>query len=89
MKYQDSHTMVMEAELSYNVFKRWFISGFTGMGNAFSSLEDFNSGKSVSTYGTGFRYLIARKLGTNMGMDFAWSMDDFAFYIVFGTAWLK
>jgi len=89
MKYQDSHTMVMEAELSYNVFKRWFISGFTGMGNAFSSFEDFKSGKSVSTYGTGFRYLIARKLGMSMGMDFAWSIDDFAFYIVFGTAWLK
>jgi hypothetical protein len=89
MKYQDAHTIVLEAELSYNVFKRWFISGFTGMGNAFSSFEDFKSGKSVSTYGTGFRYLIARKMGTNMGMDFAWSMDDFAFYIVFGTAWMR
>ena len=89
MKYQNTNTMLMEAEVSYNVYKRWYISGFTGMGNAFSNFADFNEGKSVTTLGTGFRYLIARKLGTNMGMDFALSNEDFAFYIVFGTAWLK
>jgi hypothetical protein len=33
--------------------------------------------------------MIARKLGTNAGMDFAMSNEDFAFYIVFGTAWLR
>jgi hypothetical protein len=79
----------MEAEVSYNVYKRWFISGFTGMGNAYPSLPDFEKGKSVTTFGTGFRYLLARKLGANMGMDFAFSNDDFAFYIIFGTAWLR
>jgi hypothetical protein len=89
MKYQNSNTMVMEAEVGYNVYKRWFISGFTGMGNAFSSFENFKKGKGVTTLGTGFRYLIARKLGTSMGMDFAISNEDFAFYIVFGTAWLR
>jgi len=35
------------------------------------------------------RYMVALKPGTNMGMDFAVSQDDFAFYIVFGTAWLR
>jgi Omp85 superfamily domain len=89
MKYQNKNTMVMEADVSYNVYKRWYISGFMGIGNAFSSLADFEKGKSVTTLGTGFRYLIARKLGTRMGVDFAFSQDDFAFYIIFGTAWLR
>jgi hypothetical protein len=89
MKYQNTNTTLIEAEVTYNVHKRWYISGFTGMGNAFSGFDKLEEGKSVSTIGTGFRYLLARKLGTHMGMDFAMSQDDFAFYIVFGTAWLK
>jgi len=39
--------------------------------------------------GSGFRYLAMRKLGARMGMDFSASQDDFAFYFVFGTAWLR
>jgi outer membrane translocation and assembly module TamA len=89
MKYQDKNTSVMEAEINWNVHKRWNLVGFTGMGNAFSSFEDFNEGKSVASIGTGFRYLLARKFGMQMGMDFAQSTDDFAFYFVIGTSWLR
>ena len=89
MKYQNNHTTLLETEVTWNVYKRWFISGFTGLGNAFENFENFSEGKSVTTFGTGFRYLVARKLGTSMGMDFGFSQDDFAFYIVFGTAWLR
>jgi hypothetical protein len=33
----------------------------------------------------GLQYLFARKLHTNMGMEFVLSNDGFAFYMVFGT----
>lgn len=89
MKYQNINTMVMETEVTWNMYKRWSLSGFTGIGNAFENFADFNKGKSVTTIGSGFRYLIARKLGTNMGMDFALSQDDYGIYIIFGTAWLR
>lgn len=89
MKYQNNNTTVMEAEVNWNVYKRWNLVGFTGMGNAFSDFESFEKGKSISSVGTGFRYLMARKFGLQMGMDFAKSTDDFAFYIVFGTSWLR
>jgi hypothetical protein len=89
MKYQNTCTSLMEAEVTYNIHKRWYISGFTGIGNAFSGFPEFEEGKSVTTAGAGFRYLLARKLGTCMGIDFAVSQDDFALYIVFGTAWLN
>jgi len=89
MKYQNNNATVMEAEVNWNLYKRWTLVGFTGMGNAFSDFESFNKGKSVASVGTGFRYLIARKFGAQMGMDFAKSTDDFAFYIVFGSGWLR
>lgn len=53
------------------------------------TLSTFREGKVVTKVGNGFSYLLARKLGARMGMDFAISNDDFAFYIIFGTAWLK
>jgi hypothetical protein len=89
MKYQNKNTTVMEAELNWNVYKRWYLLGFTGIGSAFESFDSFDKGKSVSSVGTGFRYKIARKFGAQMGMDFAKSTDDFAFYFVFGCSWLR
>jgi hypothetical protein len=89
MKYQNKNTMLMEAEVTYNIYNRWYLSAFTGMGNAFNGFSELEEGKGVSTMGTGFRYLVAKKLGTHMGMDFGFSQDDFAFYIIFGTAWMR
>jgi hypothetical protein len=89
LKYQDANTTLVEAELSVNVTNRWSLIGFTGLGNAFENYAEFSKGKSVQTIGTGFRYFIARKFGAKMGMDFAFSQEDFAFYFVFGSSWLK
>lgn len=89
MKYQNNNTTVMEFEANWNIYQRWSLLGFTGIGNAFSNFDSFDKGKSISSVGTGFRYLIARKLGAQMGMDFAKSTDDFALYIVFGCSWLR
>ena len=89
MKYQNKHTDVMETELTYNLYRRWHIKGFTGIGVAYKSMDEFNIGKSVRNIGTGFRYELARFFGLHMGMDFAWSNDDFGFYIVAGHAWIR
>jgi hypothetical protein len=89
MKYQNINTTVFEGELNWNVYKRWHLIGFTGIGNAFSDFQSFNKGKSVTTIGTGFRYLIARKFGAQMGIDIAKSTGGQAFYIVFGSAWKR
>jgi hypothetical protein len=89
MKYQNRNTLLMETEVSYAFAKRWNVLGFAGIGTAYKSVSDFDKGRSVRTLGTGFRYLLARKLGAKMGVDFAASQDDFAFYIIFGSAWLR
>ncbi len=89
VKYQNNNTATTEIQLDWNVYKRWSLLSFTGIGHAFAEFGDFDKGKTVRTLGAGFRYLVARKLGARMGMDFAFSNDDFAFYIVFGSAWMR
>ncbi len=89
VKYQNKNIASMEAQVDWNVYKRWTLLGFTGIGHAFSDFGEFDKGKSVRTIGTGFRYLIARKLGAQMGIDVAFSNDDWAFYIVFGSPWAR
>ncbi|MGB2078921.1 MAG: glyceraldehyde-3-phosphate dehydrogenase, partial [Vibrio sp.] len=36
-------------------------------------------------YGAGFRYKVARRYGMRLGMDFAFSDDDNAFYFNLGS----
>ncbi|GEM_PF-429103 len=89
MKYQNKNVTVTELEFNWNAYHRWNIVGFTGIGNSYDSFDNFSQGKTVASIGAGFRYLLARKFGMQMGMDFAQSTDDFAFYIVMGTSWLR
>jgi len=89
VKFQNANTIEFETEVDVNLTKRWSVLGFAGLGNAYASLDEFEDGKSVRTLGSGFRYLLIRKFGARFGMDFAVSPDDFAFYIVFGTAWFR
>ncbi|MDB4582706.1 hypothetical protein N9164_06110 [Draconibacterium sp.] len=87
LKYQNNNIISFEAEAEWNIYKRWHLIGFAGLGNAFDKYESFNEGNSVFSGGGGFRYLLARKFGMKMGMDFAFSPDDFAFYVTMGHAW--
>lgn len=88
MKYQSDNTLLAETEWRYSLYKRWSVLGFTGGGKAFNNLDAFKDVEWVYTFGTGFRYQIARLLGMHTGMDFAWGNGkDFALYIVFGTSW--
>ena len=88
-KYQKNHVDLIETELTFNIYKRWHLKTFTGIGNAYRVIGSFGDGNPVRTVGTGFRYGLARALGLHMGADFAWSNDDFGFYIVAGHAWLR
>ena len=90
MKYQNNNTMLAEMQWTFKTYKRWKVDVFTGTGKAFESFQDFGPAMWVYNYGFGFRYEIARLFGIDAGMDFAWSNDgDFAFSIVFGSAWNK
>lgn len=89
MKYQDKNTMLLEFEQRIKVYNRWSLVAFGGLGKDFPEYSKFTEEDLVYTYGSGFRYYLAKKFGMHMGMDFAWGPEDFAFYITFGSAWMK
>ncbi|RKZ18086.1 glyceraldehyde-3-phosphate dehydrogenase [bacterium] len=87
-RYQGQFTLTTEAEMRWDFTRRWSLLGFLGAGwSAATDLNDFVLSDAHPAGGSGFRYLISRVFGIRTGMDFAWSEDDFAFYLVTGTAW--
>lgn len=87
LKYQDNNVLAIEGEVDWNIYKRWSLVGFCGYGLAFNAYDNLNNGNNVPAGGAGFRYLLARKFGLKMGTDFAFSPDEFAFYLTIGHAW--
>lgn len=87
LRYQGSKVLVAEAELRYKLDPRWALVGFAGHGSTDGDDTLFTTSHSVATVGTGFRYLIARKLGLYVGMDVARGPEDTAIYLQVGSAW--
>jgi hypothetical protein len=88
-RYQGRQVIFSELELRWNFWKRHSLVGFGGLGTAANHVVDLPQASTVYSGGVGFRTLVARKLGMQTGLDFAWSQEDFAFYIVVGSAWSK
>ena len=89
MRYQGQVTALAETEQLFMIAKRWGILGFGGYGRTINYSKDRLKGENAWNAGGGFRYLIARALGLKMGIDVARGPEDWAFYIVFGSAWLR
>lgn len=89
MRYQGEFTALAETEQYVRVYKRWGLVGFAGYGGTIADVENWEKGDNAWNAGGGFRYLLARKLGLQMGMDVGAGPDSWAFYIIFGSAWLR
>jgi hypothetical protein len=86
-RYQGHDVATLEAELRLDFTKRWRLVTFGGVGTAAVARERLDEAKRVITWGGGFRYLMARKLGLRMGVDIARGPEKTAFYLVVGSAW--
>lgn len=86
LRYQDDAAASLEAEVRWNVYKRWWAVGFAGAGWTGDDLGSLGDSASEQAGGVGFRYLLARALGIQMGLDVAWGPEDTAFYVVFGSS---
>jgi hypothetical protein len=89
MRYQDELILLLETEQYFNVYRRWGLVAFGGYGRAMENIGSWPGGSGAWNAGAGFRYLIARLLGLRMGIDVARGPENWAFYIVFGSSWLK
>jgi len=87
VQYQGNRVATVEAELDWKIDNRWKVGVFAGTGRTADSFADLNDADNINTYGTGFRYLIARRYGFMMGIDIARGPDDTAFYIQAGSTW--
>ena len=88
-RYQGNADILTEGELRWDFIRRWSLMFYSGAGKAFDEWSEFGDAKLVVTYGSGFRYFIARKFGLRMGVDIAKGPDTWAYYIVFGSNWYK
>jgi hypothetical protein len=87
LRYQGNYVAVAEAEVTWQIDPRWAVLGFAGSGRAANSTDELKDSPSRVTKGVGFRYLIAKRYGFEMGLDFAFGPEENVFYIQGGTAW--
>jgi outer membrane protein assembly factor BamA len=87
VRYQGNVVVASEAELAWQLDDRWTLLGFAGVGRAANESGDLGDAPSRTTRGAGFRYLIARRYGFEMGVDVARGPEESVFYIQAGTAW--
>ncbi len=88
-RYQGNITTLAEAELRWDVLPRWSGVVFGGSGKAIQQWPDFSDASWHSSAGIGGRYLMAKKLKLRMGVDVARGPEQWAYYIVFGTSWVR
>jgi len=89
MRYQDERVLDLEVEGRWQFWKRWSLIGFVGKGFTDGDIPRFDTDDNIVTYGTGFRYLIARKFNMHVGIDVARGPEDTAYYLQMGHAWSK
>jgi len=87
MRFQDDNAGAVEAEVLCRVYKRWSLVAFLGGGWIVGPNADRSDNPPIVAGGGGFRYLIARQLGIQAGIDVARGPEDTAFYIQVGGAW--
>jgi hypothetical protein len=86
-RYQGNSVAVAEGEVTLQVNPRWSFNAFVGGGRAANESGELSDSSTRVTKGGGFRYLIARRYGFEMGIDIAQGPNQTIFYIQAGTAW--
>ena len=88
-RYQGTITLVAETEQRIDLTRRWSAVAFGGVGKAFDAWGEADQSDLVYGAGGGFRYLAARQFNLRMGIDIARGPEEWAWYIVFGSAWFQ
>jgi hypothetical protein len=87
-EYQGMNVLSSEVETTWRISPRWSLLAFGGFGTTDAgSRRVFKDSGAVWAGGAGFRYRLARKLGFDAGMDFAYGPGGFVYYLQFGHAW--
>ena len=85
-RYQGNQVMVVETQWRWLFYRNLSIVGFTGTGKALDNFDEFGSAEWIYNYGGGARFALKRLFDMRMGVDVAWSNEDFAWYISVGSS---
>jgi len=88
-RYVDNVATTFEAELRWDVSRRWTLVGFGGVGFVADEFDELDDALGRGAGGAGFRYLIAKKYDLRVGLDFAVGPEEGAVYVTVGTGWLR
>ncbi len=79
-RYRDKDILAVQAEYRVKVWKRIGVAGFAGLADVFPRLSDIRLDHLKYSVGTGVRYMINKREGTNLRMDMAWGKGSFGLY---------
>lgn len=86
MRYQGDSAVSLDGEVRWNAWKRWWVVAFAGAGRTTDAPGFSKEGADVHAGGFGFRYLLARQLGLQAGLDVAKGPEEYAIYVVAGSS---
>lgn len=89
MRHVGETTAQIEAELRWRFRKRSSLVGFGGTGATWTSLGRADRQKTVSAGDAGLRCELARRYNIRVGVDVAYGPDGPAFYVQWGSAWIR
>lgn len=88
LRYQGEQMALTDVETRIGMDARWSLVLFGGGGVVADSVSQFDDSDLRASGGVGFRYLVARLMGWEAGMDLARGPEEWAIYIQFGSGWL-
>ena len=83
-RFRDNNLSLFQAELRRPVFWRIGVAAFSGVGQVYSAIQEFNSNNFHFNYGGGLRFKINKNSEANIRLDYGKTKDSHGFYIVFG-----
>ena len=87
LRYQNESTGVIASELRWNLFERWAVLGFVGVGATRGDLPIFEDESGIVAGGLGGRYLFRPQDSLWVGIDLARGPEDWVVYVVVGHDW--
>lgn len=74
--FQDERMLAAQAEYRLELFWRFSVVDFFGVGQVPAGFDQFKKGNWLPGGGFGFRVLVARENYVNLRIDFAWGRDN-------------
>ncbi|WP_167606454.1 BamA/TamA family outer membrane protein [Maribellus sediminis] len=86
MRYQGENVILAETQWRWAFYKDLSVLGFVGGAKAMNNFSNFKDAEWIYNYGGGVRFALKKLFRIRLGIDTAWSNEDFAWYISVGSS---